>query len=219
MGQAGQRSIRKACGGTGRALMQMHARQLETKTICESCNDTEIKPWEIRCQDTKYSNLKWYAVQTYNCRERVVAQSFVFQSICYYLPLIRKKRRWSDRIRTIQEPLFKNYLFVKIVPTQEEFWKVICTRGVTRILGDGKGPTPVANKDIKAVANMLANRAKLNVVCGFQNGQLVRVKAGPLCGTEGRLVRMKGQDHLAVNISILGQTVLAEVNCCDVEPC
>jgi len=170
-------------------------------------------------EDAIYSDLKWYAVQTYSCRERVVAQSFISKEICYYLPLLSEKRRWSDRIKTVQVPLFKNYLFVKIAPVQEDFWKITSTRGVTRILGDERGPTAIADKEIKAVAHVLANRNKLKVVCGFQRGQPVRVKAGPLRGMEGCFVLMKGRDHLAVNISILGQSILAEINYCDVEPC
>jgi transcription antitermination factor NusG len=179
----------------------------------------EGEPLEKLFEDAIYSDLKWYAVRTYSCRERVVAQSFVSKGICYYLPLLSKKRRWSDRIKTIQVPLFKNYLFVKTTPTQEDFWKIISTRGVTRILGDERGPTAIADKEIKAVVGILANSVNLKVVCGFQSGQPVRVKAGSLRGTEGCFIRMKGRSHLAVNISILGQSVLAEVNYCDVEPC
>ncbi len=169
-------------------------------------------------QDTIYSDLKWYAAQTYSCRERIVAKAFESRSICYYLPLLSKQRRWSDRIKTIEVPLFKNYIFVKIAPEEEDFWKVIRTRGITRILGDERGPTPILNKEIEAVACMLVNRAKIKVFSEFQSGQSVRVKAGPLRGSQGCFVRMKGKDHLAVNITLLGQSILAEVNSCDVEP-
>lgn len=169
--------------------------------------------------DTKRDNLKWYAVRTYNCRERVVAKSFASQNIRYYLPLLTKKRRWSDRIKTIQVPLFKNYLFVKISSAHEDFWKVICTPGVTGILSNEKAPLAIDDKEIEAVEFMVANMVKLKVVCELQNGQPVRVKAGSLKGAQGLFVRMKGQDHLAVNINMLGQTVLAEINYCDVEIC
>lgn len=189
---------------------------LGTDIVSRLCH--EENSLEGLFQDTIYSDLKWYAVQTYSCRERIVAKDFESKSICCYLPLLSKKRRWSDRIKTIEVPLFKNYLFVKIAPEEEEFCKVIRTRGVTRILGDERGPTPILNKEIEAVAYMLVYRAKLIVVSEFQSGQSVRVKAGPLRGAQGCFVRMKGKDHLAINISILGRSILAEVNSCDVEP-
>lgn len=172
---------------------------------------------EVFCDDTKSGDLKWYAVRTYNLRERVVARSFATQGICHYLPLFREKHRWSDRFKTVEIPLFKNYLFVKITPTKEEFWKVISTRGATRILGDERGPISIPREEIEAVARMLATKAHLEVVCGLHEGRPVRVKAGPFRGMEGYFVQMKGKDRLACHISILGQTVLAEVNCCDVE--
>lgn len=190
---------------------------LATENNGRLCYEAEPELWEKQYQDTRYGNLRWYAIRTYSCREQVVAQSFTCQNICHYLPLLSEKHRWSDRIKTIRVPLFKNYLFVKITPTQEDFWKVISTRGVTRILGDGRCPVPIADKEIGTIARMLKNKAKLKITCSFQSGELVRIKAGPLRGSEGSFVRIKGRDHLAVNIHILGQTVLAEVNYCDVE--
>jgi transcription antitermination factor NusG len=191
---------------------------LATENNSRLCYEAEPELLEKMYRATRYGNLRWYAIRTYSCREQVVAQSFRYQNICHYLPLLSEKRRWSDRIKTIQVPLFKNYLFVKIAPKQEAFWKVISTRGVTRILGDGRGPVPIADKEIGTIAHMLKNKAKLKITCSFQSGEIVRVKAGPLRGTEGSFVRIQGRDLLAVNIHILGQTVLTEVNYCDVEP-
>ncbi len=192
---------------------------LTTENIDKIYNKETTEPWEKLCWGARCDDLKCYAVRTYSCRERVVAQLFASQNICHYLPLFREKRRWSDRIKTIQVPLFKNYIFVIITPTPENFWKVISTRGVTQILGNKNGPISIPNKEIKAVAHMLKNKAQLKVLCGFQRGQPVRIKAGPLRGMEGYFVRMKAKYHLAVNIKILGQAVLTEVNYCDVEAC
>ncbi|MHC4464071.1 MAG: UpxY family transcription antiterminator [Planctomycetota bacterium] len=173
---------------------------------------------EVFCDDTKSDDLKWYAVRTYSFRERIVARLFAAQGICHYLPLLMEKHRWSDRLKTVKIPLFKNYLFVKITPIKEDFWKVISTRGVTRILGDERGPISIPREEIEAVAFMLATNAHLEVVRGLHDGQPVRIKAGPFRGIEGYFVQVKGKDRLACHIHILGQTMLAEVNCCDVEP-
>lgn len=173
---------------------------------------------KMLCDDTESNELRWYAVRTYSFRERIVARSFATQGICHYLPLLSEKHRWSDRFKIVEVPLFKNYLFVKITPSKEDFWKVISTRGVTRILGDERGPISIPREEIEAVARMLATKTQLEVVRGFHNGQPVKVKAGPLRGTEGYFVQMKGKHRLACHINVLGQTVLAEVNCCNVEP-
>lgn len=174
---------------------------------------------EILCNDTESNELEWYAVRTYSFRERVVARSFATQGVYHYLPLLSEKHRWSDRFKIVEVPLFKNYLFVKITPTKESFWKVVNTRGVTRILGDERGPISIPCEEIEAVARMLANETQLEVICGFHNGQPARIKTGPLAGMEGQFVQLKGKDHLAIYIKILGQTVLSEINCCDIEPC
>jgi transcription antitermination factor NusG len=170
-------------------------------------------------KNTESNELEWYAVRTYNFRERVVAQSFETQGIHHFLPLLREKHRWSDRFKTIEVPLFKNYLFVKIAPTRKNFWKVTSTRGVTRILGDEKGPISIPCEEIEAVARMLVNKKQLEVIYGFNNGQPIKIKTGPLAGIEGLFVQFKGKEHLAIYINILGQTVLSEINYCDIESC
>jgi len=161
---------------------------------------------------------KWYAVQTFGCRERVVDKLLRGQGICSYLPLIHQKRRWSDRIKTIETPLFPGYLFVKLGSKPEEYWQVNDTRGVSSILGDERGPVSVGEEEIQAVARMIAGGAPLGVVGGLQEGQSVRVKAGLLKGLEGRFLCLEGRDYLAIHVAILGRSVLASVKCCDVEP-
>ena len=59
----------------------------------------------------------------------------------------------------------------------------------------------------------------MEVIYGFHYGQSIRIKTGPLAGIEGQFVQLKGKEYLAIYINILGQTVLSEINCCDIEPC
>jgi len=182
-------------------------------------NPQQFEPALGRQQGETVVNLNWYAVQTYSCRERVVANNFLRKGICYYLPMLKERHRWSDRIKTVEVPLFKNYLFVKTVPLWEEFWKITCTKGVTRILGDEREPIPIPDKEISSIAQILTENVRPMLLSQLQAGHYVKVKSGPLKGLEGAFVKIKRRHHLAINISILGQSVLAEVDYCDVQPC
>jgi transcriptional antiterminator RfaH len=167
---------------------------------------------------TEDGNNHWFAAKTYSNREFTVADSLTAQSIDCYLPIVTERRVWADRIKTIKVPLFRNYIFVNVEPLLEEFWKVSSTRGVASILGDGHVPIPVKVQELDSVSRML-EAGMVQVGEGFHPGERVRVKAGPLKGIEGRFFRINRKDHLAVHVTMLGQTVLAEVDIALVEKC
>jgi transcription antitermination factor NusG len=58
--------------------------------------------------------VKWYAIYTRPRWEKKVNGLLEAKGIESYCPLNRVRRKWSDRIKTIEEPLFKSYVFVKI---------------------------------------------------------------------------------------------------------
>jgi transcription antitermination factor NusG len=59
-------------------------------------------------------NTKWYAIYTRPRWEKKVNFLLQGKGIESYCPLNKVRRKWSDRIKTIEEPLFKSYVFVKI---------------------------------------------------------------------------------------------------------
>ena len=71
-------------------------------------------------------NIKtWYAIYTKSRNEKKVSSLLAEQDIEHYLPLVKKIRQWSDRRKTVEEPLFSSYIFVHI--TEKEHLPV-CKR-------------------------------------------------------------------------------------------
>ena len=54
----------------------------------------------------------WYALYARSRHEKVVDDLLRRKGIETFLPVRKIKRRWSDRVKLIEEPLFKGYLFV-----------------------------------------------------------------------------------------------------------
>src|ERR1700683_5644549 len=69
----------------------------------------------------------WYAVQTRARHERVVVQRFQDKGLTTFLRVVTEKRRWSDRWKEVELPLFSCYVFVKIMATNEDRLRVLCT--------------------------------------------------------------------------------------------
>ncbi len=64
------------------------------------------------CDDNKM-NTKWFAIYTRPRWEKKVHILLMQKGIESYCPLNKVRRRWSDRIKLVEEPLFKSYVFVK----------------------------------------------------------------------------------------------------------
>lgn len=180
-------------------------------------NDLKVMRNHSNSQQTQ-SKQKWYAVQAYSCREKIVDQALRKDGIDSYLPLLAERHRWSDRTKTIYVPLFPGYLFVNVDAKLEEYTKVKYNPSVCSILGGQSGPTPVDEQQIEDIKRMIDNDKNLKVVRGFYKGQKVEIKSGPLQGMVGEYVQTRVGRYLAIHINILGQTVLVELEPCDIQP-
>jgi transcription termination/antitermination protein NusG len=127
------------------------------------------------------------------------------------------RRRWSDRVKLLQLPLFAGYLFCRFDPSHRA--RILATPGVFFIAGIGKTPLPVDPEEIEAI--------RLAVNCGgrvepwnrLQVGHTVRIEQGPLSGLTGVLLRWKGGNHLILNVQLLQRGVAVEVDESWVLPC
>src|ERR1700739_1734056 len=59
-------------------------------------------------------NLQWYAAYTCARHERRVAQQLEERHIESFLPTYRSVRKWKDRRKVLELPLFPSYLFVQL---------------------------------------------------------------------------------------------------------
>jgi transcription antitermination factor NusG len=96
---------------------------------------------------------KWFIVQTRPRWEKKVADCLEQKGIESFCPLKRVKRKWSDRMKTIEEPIFKTCVFVKI--TSEQRTDVRLTDGVVNFVHDNGKPAVVKGKDIDALRKVL----------------------------------------------------------------
>ncbi len=100
-------------------------------------------------------NIKWYAIYTRPRWEKKVNKLLTEKGIESYCPLNKVRRKWSDRMKLIEEPLFKSYVFIKI--TDESRTNVRMTDGVINfVYWDGK-PAVIRDKEIQTIKLFLEN--------------------------------------------------------------
>lgn len=127
-----------------------------------------------------------------------------------FLPLYRSSRRWSDRIKKLDLPLFPRYLFVRMEAARQRI--VVDSPGVCRIVGFGSGPEPIDDEEVRAVRTLVGSGLPLQPVEEMLAiGDRVRIVEGPLTGMEGVLDSRRGASRLIVSVALLMRSVAVEI--------
>jgi transcription antitermination factor NusG len=132
-----------------------------------------------------------------------------------FLPTYHSVRRWKDRRKELDLPLFPGYVFVRMASPDRI--RVLQIPGVVRFVSFARGPAPLENSEIESLRNGIVNGVHAEPHPYLKVGQHVRVKHGPLAGTEGILVRKKGQYRLVVSLDLIMRSVAVEVQAADLE--
>lgn len=158
----------------------------------------------------------WLAIYTRPRHEKKVLQDLDAAGIEVLLPTHKLRRKWSDRYKIIEEPLFKNYLFVNVEPESRR--RCLRPYGAVQFVSFEGQPAIIPPEQIEAIRKLLASDVPRNPYPYLKTGRKVRVKYGPLEGCEGILVRKKDVARLVLSIHILQRSVVAEIDAAWVEP-
>jgi transcription antitermination factor NusG len=152
----------------------------------------------------------WYALTVKPNHERTAAQALECKGLETFVPMYRSRRRWSDRIKELELPLFAGYVFCRF-PGRERA-RILSTPGVNTVVGFGNKPAPVDDGEIVAVRTLVASGLPVGPWPFLRVGERVRVEAGPLSGVEGILTQVKDAWRVVVSIELLQRSIAAEVD-------
>jgi transcriptional antiterminator RfaH len=154
----------------------------------------------------------WYAVHCRPFKESLAATMLAEQlGLTVYVPQIRT----HFRRQTQYAPFFPRYLFIQANLQEVSISHINATAGVSRLVMFGYVPQPIPAVVIEALYHRMqqfnAQGGLLNH--GFQPGDNLRLKAGPLRGLEAVFVGpMKPSERVQILVDFLGHQRPAEVN-------
>ena len=152
----------------------------------------------------------WYALKVRPRFERVAVAHLRSRGYDPFLPTYISKRRWSDRIKSLELPLFPGYLFCQI--DLKSRLPVLTAPGVNYIVGVGRAPEPVPEQEIASIRTIVSSGLYYEPFPYLNAGQLVRVEQGALVGLVGRVVEVKNTSRLIISINLLMRSVSAEID-------
>jgi transcription antitermination factor NusG len=154
--------------------------------------------------------LAWYALSVRSHAEQLVGKALTLKGVECFLPSTRSLRRWSDRVKEIQTPLFPGYVFAQFDCRNR--LPILTTPAVIDIIGFGQRYVPVSEVELETIRRVLESKAKYEPAPFLQIGQRVVVESGPLAGIDGLLIEIKQTRRLVVSVLLLQRSVNVELN-------
>ena len=152
----------------------------------------------------------WHAVRVKPNCERVAAISLSAKGIEHCLPVRRQEKRWSDRYKVVEKPLFPGYVFCRFDLGQRV--AVLTTPGVVHVVCYGGSPAPIDPAEIEAVRTLETSGLDVEPWPYVESGQRVWIERGPIAGVEGVVLDSKSGRRLVVSVTMLRRSVAVEVD-------
>ena len=156
------------------------------------------------------SEINWFAVQVRTNQEIRVGSYLQERGHEQFVPTYRCRKRWSDRIKTVEMAMFPGYMFCRFDP--QDRLPILKAPGVIQIAGYNRLPVPVEESEIKALQLATASGLTNQPWPFLTVGARVRIEAGPLRGQEGLLLEFKGSYKLILSITLLHRSVAVEID-------
>jgi transcription antitermination factor NusG len=151
----------------------------------------------------------WYALMLRSRFEKKSHMCLLDRGVESFLPLIEEEHLWSDRKKIVQEPLFRGYLFVHTDLRRKV--EILQTSGVVGFVEFSGKPVFIPEYQIEWVRLAIREPRHVQREPYYNEGDRVRVIAGPLTGLEGIIVQTRGHARLVITLSSIAQSFSVEV--------
>ena len=145
--------------------------------------------------------VEWFAIRVKSNRERVACQHLLGKGYEVFLPTYRPVKASNS---SVEVPLFPGYLFCRF--NVNDRLPVLIVPGVSHIVGLGRQPAPVSERELESVRILVKGGLPLRPDEPYTVGQSIRIQKGPLAGAEGVITRL-GEERLIVSISLLQRSI------------
>ena len=156
------------------------------------------------------AQLSWYALRIQSRLGSLASTTLRDKGYEEFFPLYWSRRRWSDRTKELELPLFPGYLFCQFDVSDR--LPILTTPGVIGIVGIGKTPAPVDLDEIEAIRVILRSGLAAQPWPSLRVGSKVYIERGPLAGLEGIITNTDKVYRLIASVSLLQRSVAVEID-------
>ena len=169
---------------------------------------------------------RWYVIHTYSGYENKVSANLerkvhslgmeneIFRIV---IPMENEVEIKDGKKRSVQRKVFPGYVLVEMIMTDDSWYVVRNTPGVTGFVGSGSKPIPLTDDEVRQIMRSMGveeSRPKID----FQLHQLVRLKTGPFADCLGKVSEINEErGKLKVLVDMFGRETPVEIDFTQVE--
>lgn len=172
---------------------------------------------------------KWYVVNTYSGHEKKVQEKLLMRASSMNMEdyifrvIVPEQTEVEVKDGVTKEKvkkLFPGYVLVEMIMTDEAWFVVRNTPGVTGFIGSsGKGakPTPLQPYEVDKILNNMG-MSRLEVSSDLKEGEIVKITSGPFSGMEGKVSSLDLENQqIIVLVDLFGQETEVEASISQIE--
>lgn len=153
---------------------------------------------------------RWHAIYTRPRWEKKVHSLLKEKGFDSYCPINRVQRKWSDRIKTIEEPLFKSYVFVKISEAEKSSVRMVS--GVVNFVYWLGKPALIRDREIENIKKFLSEYKVLEVKpVSIAVNSKVKIDQGLFMDKEATVIKVM-KKRVELRIDSIGYTLIASLD-------
>jgi transcription antitermination factor NusG len=154
---------------------------------------------------------EWYPLQTrYQC-ERKVDVGLRKEGFESFAPTRIEARRWSDRTKLVEAPLFPGYTFVRMEAAPELLIKVLRLPGLVRFVTRGSDLVAVPSEEMEVVRALAASNIEYEPGPFPAVGEKVRIRGGCLEGVEGVLTSQSEHREVVISVGAIQRSLKVQL--------
>ena len=168
---------------------------------------------------TAESKRMWFVIRVASGTDKAVHNLLLAAGIQSWLPIYTQQMAARKSAPKIMKNVLacRGYLFVFVVPGAESWAGLAAVKGVETILGDGKKPLPVDDKNINRFMDMLETESamqgdKAKAASLFKEGEAVRIVDGPFASYSVLVMQCFEKGRALIDISIFGRSTAVEMD-------
>lgn len=169
---------------------------------------------------------QWYAIHTYSGYEEKVAESIrqrinavdmadkIFDCI---VPKEKQIQIKNGKRKVVDAKIFQGYVLVEMKLTDETWFIVRNTPGVTGFVGADTTPTPVSEHEIRKIKKRMGVEEPKHQI-NFSEGEVVSIVDGPFKGFDGSISEIDAiKGKIKVMVSMFGRDTPVELDALQVK--
>jgi len=151
----------------------------------------------------------WFALYTKPRQEFKAEQQLHSISIDHYLPTITVVKRWSDRKKKIDEPIFRGYIFINV--SEKERLNAMQQSAIVRTICFNGKPSVIPDCQIESLRKMLNESKDVIVSDNIVVGTKVKIADGPFKDVIGIVTERQEDKWLAVTVELIHRSVMVRL--------